>query len=386
MHIFLLPSLVSSQAKYCSSECQKAHWKAGRHKTFCKGMKATLTFIDAAEKKAAATASSSQAGGDCIICLDKDSRPIQSGCGCRGDAGLAHIACRVTVAEHAVPSERSDAEGGVDEWHLCSTCGHPFLGAMALGLAIARWRHAQRLPETNWERVHAAMRLGSTMDLNMLEVDAEPILRYAMAAAKRTFGNDDPVVLQAASFLSVNLRCQKKAAEADALDRHCHKESVRLHGPDHEMTVEIAKRLAQGGLSAQGQANDAIAEHKKSLSEHKRAYGSEHLLTLGSVGQLGHMLLSLQTLEGLDEAEALYAEHLPIMKRVLGPEHIITLMSIAGYARCFACDGRFAEAEAMYAELLPVAERVLGAEHPLTGSTSNMLTNMRRALGRGASA
>ena len=37
-------------------------------------------------------------GGACIICLDTSPPPIQSGCACRGDSGLAHIACLVQAA------------------------------------------------------------------------------------------------------------------------------------------------------------------------------------------------------------------------------------------------------------------------------------------------
>jgi hypothetical protein len=34
-----------------------------------------------------------QSGGTCIICLDTDPPPIQSRCACRGEVGLAHVAC-----------------------------------------------------------------------------------------------------------------------------------------------------------------------------------------------------------------------------------------------------------------------------------------------------
>ena len=36
----------------------------------------------------------------CIICLDAEPEPIQSGCACRGDAGLAHVKCRAEAATH----------------------------------------------------------------------------------------------------------------------------------------------------------------------------------------------------------------------------------------------------------------------------------------------
>ena len=39
----------------------------------------------------------------CFICFDADASPapIQSGCACRGEAGLAHVGCRVQAAEAA---------------------------------------------------------------------------------------------------------------------------------------------------------------------------------------------------------------------------------------------------------------------------------------------
>ena len=41
-------------------------------------------------------------GGRCTICLDgsEEPRPIQRGCCCRGDGGLAHLACMVQLAAH----------------------------------------------------------------------------------------------------------------------------------------------------------------------------------------------------------------------------------------------------------------------------------------------
>jgi len=37
--------------------------------------------------------------GVCFVCLDTSPSPIQSGCACRGAAGLAHLCCRVQAAE-----------------------------------------------------------------------------------------------------------------------------------------------------------------------------------------------------------------------------------------------------------------------------------------------
>jgi hypothetical protein len=39
-----------------------------------------------------------RADEECIICLELDPTPIQSGCACRSDSGLAHIDCRMSSA------------------------------------------------------------------------------------------------------------------------------------------------------------------------------------------------------------------------------------------------------------------------------------------------
>ncbi len=36
----------------------------------------------------------------CIICLDSNPPPVQCGCACRGDMGLAHIGCIIRSAEY----------------------------------------------------------------------------------------------------------------------------------------------------------------------------------------------------------------------------------------------------------------------------------------------
>ena len=63
-------------------------------------------------------------GGACIICLDTSPPPIQSGCACRGDSGLAHIACLVQAAA----SQQAQRGNGV--WRECQTCKHYYTGAM----------------------------------------------------------------------------------------------------------------------------------------------------------------------------------------------------------------------------------------------------------------
>jgi hypothetical protein len=67
----------------------------------------------------------------CFICLDSDPPPIQSGCACRSDTGLAHIGCLVEKAA------AQQAHLDIKVWWECQTCGQDFTGSMRAGLAEA---------------------------------------------------------------------------------------------------------------------------------------------------------------------------------------------------------------------------------------------------------
>ena len=69
-------------------------------------------------------------GGACFVCLETSPHPIQMGCACRGDAGLAHLRCVVQEAEsHAAHGRKSRNEG----WRECRTCKQLLPGAIQPG-------------------------------------------------------------------------------------------------------------------------------------------------------------------------------------------------------------------------------------------------------------
>ncbi len=121
-------------------------------------------------------------GGACIICLDTSPPPIQSGCACRGDSGLAHIACLVRAAAS------QQAQRGSSVWRQCQTCKQDYTGAMQMGLAEA-WRSR--------------------------------VAGQAVESAER-FG--------AESNLAVSLLHQGKSAEAEPMLRRLHEVTMRVHG------------------------------------------------------------------------------------------------------------------------------------------------------------
>jgi len=84
----------------------------------------------------------------CVICLDADASPapMQSGCACRGEAGLAHVGCRVRAAE-----AQAQHRGRV-VWRKCQTCKQHFTGEMQRGLADAWWAQVSGRAEDDAER------------------------------------------------------------------------------------------------------------------------------------------------------------------------------------------------------------------------------------------
>jgi hypothetical protein len=110
-------------------------------------------------------------GGACIICLDTSPLPIQSGCACRGDSGLAHIACLVQAAA------TQQARRGNGIWQECQTCKQRYTGAMQTGLADAwRSRVAGQAAEST-ERLAAESNLAVSLLHQGKDVEAEPMLR-----------------------------------------------------------------------------------------------------------------------------------------------------------------------------------------------------------------
>jgi hypothetical protein len=121
---------------YCSVECQRIHWKKNGHKVACKKTQARVAAAMASAAGGAPTQrgrGAAKGASVCIICLDAgDPPPIQSGCACRGDAGLAHVGCLAEAAAHKSRSGARSREGSRDVlgWQVCVTCGQIFTGQM----------------------------------------------------------------------------------------------------------------------------------------------------------------------------------------------------------------------------------------------------------------
>jgi tetratricopeptide (TPR) repeat protein len=344
--------------RYCSAACQKVHWKQGGHKQECtKGASAGGTE--------ARTEGISQ-GGECVICYDGDEepRPIQSGCACRGNAGLAHVECRAVDAAHRMANGKY-----IGGWTKCGTCEQEFTGTMLLGLAKAWWSRVHHLPEENDERLSAASSLAGALFAKGKFAKAETIYREFLAVRRRVFDPEHEDTLSATGNLATTLFCQGKHAEAEKMHRELHAIELRVRGPEHQATLSTAMNLASA-LRVQGKHAEAEIMYGQVLSVQRRVLGPEHPSTMKAAGNVAITLIDQRK---YIDAETMFREIFALQKRVLGSDHPDTLTTAGNLAVALTNVEKFAEAEAMLRENLTIQQRVLGSKHPDTLRTATNL-------------
>jgi hypothetical protein len=353
---------------YCSVECQRIHWKQNGHKEACKKTQARVV---AAMASAAGGAPTQRGRGPtkgasvCTICLDVgDPPPIQSGCACRGDAGLAHIGCRAEAAAHKVRSS-----GETRGWQNCVTCGLSFTGQMGLGLAEVWWSAVKGFDEKNDERQSAGNILAQAFDRQGRHAECEEMCRELRAVQRRKPGSDSSTAMNTAHMLGNALYAQGKYVEAELVYREVLSKRREHLGGEHPNTLALLVSLGNV-LLAQGKLDDALAAYRNVRTVQERVLGAEHLNTLTTTRNIA---MTLQHQSKHQEAEVLFRDVIGVQQRVLGPEHPDTLITRRSLCAVLYNQKKFGEAEARCREVLAASRRVHGPDHPQTVAISQLL-------------
>ena len=185
--------------------------------------------------------------GVCFICLDTSPSPIQSGCACRGAAGLAHLRCRGEAAE-ALVEQKSSTEW----WRTCQTCNQKFTGEMFDGLANAWWSRVRNRAEDDGERLTAAVNLAYSFLRQGKYDEAVAMQREVLAVSKRVLGAEHPDTLMTAGNLALSLSGQGKYDEAVAMQREVLAVKQRVLGAEHPDTlnIELQRALSRPAAAA----------------------------------------------------------------------------------------------------------------------------------------
>ena len=304
--------------------------------------------------------------GECVICLGADPPPVQSGCACRGEAGLAHAACLVAKAR----AQR--ATRGDDAWTICQTCTQELGGAVRLALAEA-WCAEE--PASTAARAW----MGMTLVQNGRYADAERIDRGVVAERRAALGDEHPLTLQSMGNLAIALADQDRHEDAVAITRAILRTQgavrARYVGTPYEPLLAALYVSARSNLACylreRGRCAEAAGIMRGVVRERVLDFGAGHAVTLHAKRNLA-MALAGQGAFG--EAEALFREAAAQTQRLLGEEHRTTQACLCNLAStCLMPQGLYAEAESIQRAVLSAEHRTIGEEHPHALTTAHNL-------------
>ena len=192
----------------------------------------------------------------CPICLSSNGELLQRGCCCRGAAGVVHLQCMISLAEHS------------NNWATCGTCKEQFTGSLLMSLAQEWWSRVESQPEDSEDRMCAAGNLANAYSDQGKYAEAEVLERELLATRKRMLGEEHPNTLCTAGNLANSYSSQGKYAEAEVLQCELLATQKRVLGEEHPDTLCTAGNLAIT-YSDQGKDGEADVLQCELLATHK---------------------------------------------------------------------------------------------------------------------
>jgi eukaryotic-like serine/threonine-protein kinase len=183
----------------------------------------------------------------------------------------------------------------------------------------------------------------------------------------------DLLQVMAGTYANLGLYGRAHSLAQSALDSR-----RRLLGPEDPKTLGSLQQMGNI-LMLEGHATEAENSFKNTLSLELRVLGPQNLLTL----QTQDALVSALSSKGqYGEAEKLGRQTVAIETQTLGPRHLLTLNTTRLLASALRHQNRFGEAEALYRQTAFIQRQALGADHPDTLKTEFSLAYMLTLQGR----
>lgn len=298
----------------------------------------------------------------CFVCLESVPAPTQSGCACRGDAGLAHVACLTRAAS---------AKEGIGAWDTCGTCTHPYTGETLMALARA-WCASVAVES---DEAHlAAAHMVSVLGRQGHFAEAERTSRALRASVGARHGHESEARQNPRHDHREGAAVPRQARRGRALGAR------RRRAQEHAATMQMCQILAQA-LSFQEKHAEAERITLAVLEAMGRVYGATHAHTL-ECGLCAPWVMWRAGKRA--EAEGMQRAMLGLRAGVLGAEHPSTLSMRTGLAAMLAGRGKIDEATQTVRAALAVSRRVLGPDHPETARIAVTTRNIEAARPRGS--
>ncbi|MFO0872242.1 MAG: serine/threonine-protein kinase [Pirellulales bacterium] len=205
-------------------------------------------------------------------------------------------------------------------------------------------------------------KLGTILQAQGKLVEAEPVVREALALQRQRLGVEHAETLHTMQELGWNLGQQGRQAEALTLLSETLAIRRRLLGVENGLTLTVMGYTADVAL-AMGDQEQAESLYREAAETARRRYGDDAELTLSATVGLSSLLMAQKR---YDEAEPLLRAAADGYRRVKGDRYIHTLTAVGNLAGVLREQGKLDEAELLMRETLEGRRASLGNEHPHT--------------------
>jgi MinD-like ATPase involved in chromosome partitioning or flagellar assembly/tetratricopeptide (TPR) repeat protein len=212
--------------------------------------------------------------------------------------------------------------------------------------------------------------------------EAEPLMRRALAIDEATYGHDHPEVATDLNNLAQILKATNQLAEAEPLMRRALEIDERTYGPeDANITTDLNNLAAL--LKTTNRQEQAEPLMRRALKIDERTYGPDHPRVAVHLNNLGQVLADTNQ---RGEAEALMGRALAIVEKFYGPKHPTVAVNLNNLAQLLMNTDRLPEAEPMMRRALAIDEQSYGPEHPSVAIRLNNLAWLLQHTNRQAEA
>jgi serine/threonine protein kinase len=225
---------------------------------------------------------------------------------------------------------------------------------------------------TNQPVVQAQLRakLGLVYRDIRLYAKAEALLRQALAAETRIFGEESEAAADIMFQVALTQYAKSNHAEAETTMRQVLALRQKMFGENHFKVAKCYEALGTIFWD-QRQASKAEAMLQKSLTMLRQLLGENDPLLGASLTGLG----SIRFTQGkYSEAEELFRQALSNMQKGKSENDPVAVMCMDYLASSLVQQGKFVEAETLYRHALSARRKVFGEENQLVARTLDSLT------------
>ena len=235
----------------------------------------------------------------------------------------------------------------------------------------------QNHPRASWLLIHAGQRRHDLAEW----IQAEPLMRRALAIEEARYGLEHPKVAIGLHNLAQLLQATNRLPEAEPLMRRALAIDEASYEPKHRKVAACLNNLATL-LQDTNRLPEAELLMRQALKITKASYGPKHPNVATCLNNLATLL---QATNRLQEAEPLILEALAIDEVRYGPEHPNVATDLNNLGQLLKATNRLEEAEPLMRrglEILVAFTRTTRHRHPHLQAGVGNYIELLRALGR----